>query len=173
MECIMTRNPQALLDFASIRPASAVVEKKDPFTASMRALEDAYDAIGNLVCAGATGIGKSDLPKMFEAGSDRHMRFKAVFQIGELASAESRHAILLPLAQHFGFGLCSQLTDKERADRLQAFILTRYPEGIGDLMLVKALGGPCVSLTDKERADKLEAYVSALPGDRLVEEALR
>lgn len=164
----MSRNPQSLLDFAAPR----IVTPRDPFAESMRALEDAYDAIGNLQCAGATGIEKSDLPKMFEPGSNRHMRYRAVWQIGELAPAESRRRIITPLAAHFGLGVCDPLSDRERADRFQAFILTRYSDSVSKLMLVEALGGPCVQLTDKERADKLEAYISALPGERLVEHAL-
>jgi hypothetical protein len=137
----------------------------------MRALEDAYNAAGNLVVAGATGIEKSDLPKMFEPGSNRHMRFKAVFQIGEIdgVSTELRHRILAPLAQHFGFRLCLPYSDKDRAQLLADYILAM---DLGELLVARALGGLMV-VDDKERADKLEAWLRREPlGDLHVERAL-
>jgi len=110
------------------------------FKDSMLALEDAYASAGNLVVAGATGIDKGDLPRMFEPGSGRHLRYKAVFVIGGLASMELRRKALAPLAAHWGFGLCAPtpLSDKERADRLEQ---TMRAMPMGDQLVDHALGG--------------------------------
>jgi len=134
MECVMTRNAQQPLDFG------VAYSCEQEFKTSMRALEDAYVSAGNLVVAGATGIDKGDLPKMFEPGSGRHLRYKAVFQIGRLASMEMRRKLLEPLASHLGFGLCEPvpLTDKERADRLESLVRSMP---LGDQLVSKTLGG--------------------------------
>lgn len=131
--CVMTRNPQQALDFG------AAYSCELDFKSSMRALEDAYVSAGNLVVAGATGIDKGDLPKMFEPGSGRHLRYKAVFVIGRLASMELRRRALEPLARHWGFGLCEPepMSDKERADRLEAQ-MRAMP--MGDQLVEYALG---------------------------------
>lgn len=109
----------------------ALVSEEDPVDAAFRkvmlALADAQEAAGgNLVVAGATGIDKSDLSKMFEPGSGRHMRLKALPQIGALASTsmELRRRILEPLAELFGFHLIEgqPMSDKERADIAEAVV---------------------------------------------------
>jgi hypothetical protein len=114
----------------------------DAFSTSMLALRDAYMAAGNMVAAGATGIDRSDLPKMFEFGSGRHLRYKAVFQIGALdsTSRELRRRILEPQAKLFGFDLVDHepMTDKERADRLEA-AMRAMP--LGEQLVANVLGG--------------------------------
>lgn len=113
----------------------------DAFGKSMRALNDGYDAVGNLVCAGATGVDKADLPKMFRLGSGRHMRFDAVFAIGALSSIEVRRRALEPLAKCWGFGLGDlvQMSDKERADRYEVALRMLGP--VGEQAIANALGG--------------------------------
>lgn len=104
----------------------------EAFTESMRPLRDGYMAMGNLVAAGATGIDKADLPKMFEPGSGRHLRYKAVFQLGQRSSMEIRRAIIEPLANFFGLGIAPMIpmTDKERADRAEAALHALGPIGV-------------------------------------------
>lgn len=102
------------------------------FRRVMRALEDAQEAAGgNLVVAGATGIDKSDLSKMFDPGSGRHMRLKALPQIAALrtTSMELRRRILEPLAELLGFHVLEgePMTDKERADVGEAVIAALGP----------------------------------------------
>lgn len=112
------------------------------FGFSMHSLKDAYDAASNLVIAGATGIDKSDLPKMFEPGSKRHLRYQAVFHIGTFASMELRRRALMPLARCWGFEVVDPrpaMTDKERADIAEAVIAALGPLAI-DRHLA-ALGG--------------------------------
>lgn len=113
------------------------------FADSMLALRDAYQAAGNLVVAGATGIDESDLPKMFKPGSGRHLRYEAVFKIGALQSTglELRRRILAPLATSFGFELTERepLTPEERADTAEAVIAALGP--IAQEAYARALGG--------------------------------
>ncbi len=100
------------------------------FGFSMRALSDVMDAAGNLVIAGATGIDKSDLPKMFEINSNRHFRFKAAFQMGPLASMELRRRALEPLARCYGFALTTPKppkTKEQRTDIAEAVIRSLGP----------------------------------------------
>lgn len=135
MERVMNAKAQEALNFGVAWDAD------EAFTESMRPLRDGYMAMGNLVAAGATGIDKGDLPKMFEPGSGRHLRYKAVFQLGRLSSAETRRAIIEPLANLFGFGIAPiiPMSDKERADRCEAALRALGP--IGEAARVAALGG--------------------------------
>lgn len=131
----MTRNPQAALDFG------VVWDSRQAFKSSMRALNDAYDSVGNLVCAGATGIDKGDLPKMFEPGSGRHMRYSAVFDIGKLASLERRVGILTPLAEHYGLRIAEpaeEMPDAEARARLEVALKALGP--IGEQAYLTAMG---------------------------------
>ena len=129
----MTANPQTNLDFGR------GYRLDDEFRKSMHALKDAYDAAGNLVVAGATGIKEYDLPKMFEPGSGRHLRYKAVFAIGALASLELRRRALEPLARYWGFGLCQPkpMTAEERAARCEMALRSLGP--VGEQALMRAL----------------------------------
>lgn len=110
----------------------------DAFGKSMLALHDAYEAAGNLVIAGATGIDKSDLVKMFKPGSDRHLRYSAVFHIGCFASHELRRRALKPLANCWGLDICEPKpprTDKERADIAEAVIRSLGPLAVDRLQV--------------------------------------
>ncbi len=98
--CVMNENPQGSLPFGQ------AFTPEQEFDKSMRPLKDAYEAASNIVVAGATGIDKSDLAKMFEPGSNRHLRYKAVFQIGLYASMELRRKALKPLARCWGLDIC-------------------------------------------------------------------
>lgn len=131
----MTRNPQAALDFG------LGYRVDEEFKISMRALNDAYEAAGNIVVAGATGIDKSDLPKMFEPGSGRHLRYKAVFTIGTLASLELRRRALEPLARAWGLGICDDAPMDDREARLLAEAALRALGPIGEQALRAAYGG--------------------------------
>jgi hypothetical protein len=115
----------------------------DLFRRSLRALEDVYDQAGNLVVAGATGIDKADLPKMFEPGGSRHFRYKAAFQIGALhvASPELRRRVMEPLAECWGFGLCEPepMSDREARVRLEAKLEALGP--VGKQALAEVYGG--------------------------------
>jgi len=130
-----SKDPQPSLDFGRLYLVDA------EFQASMLPLFDAYTAAGNIVAAGATGIDKADLPKMFEPGSGRHLRYKAVFQLGAIASYELRRRALEPLARCWGFGICEPepMSDKERADRAEAALMALGP--IGQQALRDAMGG--------------------------------
>ena len=113
----------------------------DEFRTSMRALHDAYEQAGSLVVAGATAIDKGDLCKMFEPGSGRHLRYKAVFAIGALGSLELRRRALEPLARCWGLGICdpAPMTADEKAARLEAALRALGP--IGEQAYFAALGG--------------------------------
>jgi len=130
----MTRNHQQSINFG------AAYNADQAFRDSMRALGDVYDAAGSLVCAGATGIDKGDLAKMFEAGSGRHMRLKAAIVIGQLGSLELRRRALEPIAVAWGLSITDQvpMSDKERADRAEAALLALGP--IGAQALASAMG---------------------------------
>ena len=131
----MKSNAQEALDFG---PTWGVDQA---FSESMLAVRDGYQAIGNLVAAGATGIDKADLPKMFEPGSGRHLRYKAVFAIGKLASIEVRRRALVPLAELWGLGICDPrpMPPEEKAARLEAALNALGP--IGQAARIAALGG--------------------------------
>lgn len=131
----MNDNPQQTFGFGRLRTV------EEEFCASMLALHDAYSQATNIVVAGATGIDKGDLPKMFEPGSGRHLRYKAVFTIGQLASYELRRRALEPLARFWGLQVCDPkppLSDKERADRAEAVCNALGP--IAQAALREALG---------------------------------
>ena len=131
----MSVNPQASLYFG---PA---VEWEDEFRSSMRALNDAYEAAGNLVVAGATGVDKGDLCKMFEPGSGRHMRFKSVFMIGKLGSLELRRRALAPLARFWNLAVADAepLDDREARYRCEAALKSFGP--LGEMKLLEIYGG--------------------------------
>jgi hypothetical protein len=131
----MTRNLQPTLDFG------LTYRVDEEFKSSMRALNDAYEAAGNLVVAGATGIDKSDLPKMFEPGSGRHLRYKAVFTIGTLASLELRRRALEPLAECWGLKVSvpEPMDDKDARVVLEAALRALGP--VGEQALRAAYGG--------------------------------
>lgn len=131
----MTANPQGSLYFG---PAQ---EWDDEFRSSMRALNDAYDAAGSLVMAGATGVDKGDLCKMFEPGSKRHMRFKSVFMIGRLASLELRRRALVPLARFWDLAVADPepLNDREARIRCEAALKSLGP--LGEQKLLEIYGG--------------------------------
>ncbi len=123
-------------------PFGTAYTPDDEFRFSMLALHDAYVAAGNLVVAGATGIEKSDLVKMFEPGSGRHFRYKAVFQLGPYASMELRRRALKPLARCWGLDICDPkppITEKEDRDIAVAVINSLGPIARG--AYEAALGG--------------------------------
>ncbi len=106
-------------------PFGTAYTPDDEFRFSMLALHDAYLAAGNLVVAGATGIDKGDLVRMFEPGSGRHFRYKAVFQLGTYASMELRRRALRPLARCWGLDICDPKppkTPEQRATIAEAVI---------------------------------------------------
>lgn len=131
----MSKNAQESLDFGMLYRVD------DEFRSSMRALHDAYEQIGSLVVAGATAIDKGDLSKMFEPGSGRHLRYKAVFAIGALGSLELRRRALEPLARCWGLGVTDPvpMSDKERADRCEVALRSLGP--VGEQALYAAMGG--------------------------------
>jgi hypothetical protein len=131
----MTDNRQPSLDFGLLYRCD------DEYRFSMRALADAYEVVGSVVAAGATGVDKGDLSKMFEPGSGRHMRFSAVFKLGAIAPAEMRRRALEPLARCFGFGITAPepMSDKEKAIRLETALKSLGP--IGEQKLIEAMGG--------------------------------
>lgn len=138
--CVMSGKPphlQASFDFGRRHTLDTF------YGDSMLALRDAYNAGGNLVVAGATGIDESDLPKMFKFGSGRHLRYEAVFKIGALESTglELRRRILEPLATSFGFELKlhEPITHEERADTAEAVIAALGP--LAQEAYARALGG--------------------------------
>lgn len=116
----------------------------EEFRASMRAINDAYDAAGSIVCAGVTGVGAPDLSKMFEPGSGRHMRFSAVLKIGAIASYELRRRALIPIARCWGLGVTERtpMTADEKALRYEAKLRAiGGGMGVGDQLVNDALEG--------------------------------
>ena len=131
----MNANAQQALEFGLLYRID------DEYRQSMRALHDAYEKAGSLVVSGATGIDKGDLCKMFEPGSGRHLRYKAVFSIGTLGSLELRRRALEPLARCWGLGICEPepMTDREARVRLETALKSLGP--IGEQAFHTAMGG--------------------------------
>jgi hypothetical protein len=134
----MQPNQQIGLDFGRLyRVDECYVE-------SMRWVQEAYRQAGNLAAAGATGIDKGDLSKMFEPGSGRHMRFKAVLAFGALqtSSLEIRRNVLAPVAECFGLSVCDPLppiTKEQRCDVAESVIASLGP--LAQEAYRNALGG--------------------------------
>lgn len=125
--CVMSANPQPQLPFG------VAYRVDELFRRSLRAMEDVYHQVQPLVAAGATGIDKADLPKMFEPGSGRHFRYKAAFQFGalEVANLELRRRVMEPLAECWGFALIEPepMSDREARIRLETKLASLGPLG--------------------------------------------
>lgn len=126
---------QQAIDFSraqELELAQSIDQGDAQWRKSMRVLNDIYIAAGNIVVAGATGIDKSDLPKMFDPGSGRHLRYQAVFTLGRFASLEMRRRALEPLATSWGLGICAlvPMTAEEKAAKFEAALLALGPIGV-------------------------------------------
>lgn len=100
----------------------------DEHRAAWRAADDAKDAIGLIVAAGASGMDAPDLSKTFTPNSGRHLRLRTVMAIGAVAGVDARRAIIQPIARLFGFSIqtANPLTPEQKLARLQALLVARF-----------------------------------------------
>lgn len=138
----MTKNPKVPVN---VQPQTAfdfgLLHRCDEeFRNAMIALSDVFGQVNNLTLAGATNIDKGDLPKMFEAGSGRHMRLKAALQIATFGSFEQRRRIVMPIARCLGFEIAEgvAMSAEEKVIRYEAKFHELGP--IGEQAMHDALG---------------------------------
>jgi hypothetical protein len=107
---------------------------------SWRATENAVDAIGLIVAAGAAALDAPDLSRTFKPNSDRHLRLRTVMGIGAASSMENRRAIIMPIARLFGFDIqvAKPMEDREARIRLEEGLKALGP--VGEAKLAEIYG---------------------------------
>jgi hypothetical protein len=108
------------------------------FQDSFRAVSDTVDAVGLIVCAGASGMESPDLSKTFKPNSDRHLRLKTTMAVGACAGLDARRAIIMPIARTFGFDIVEHkpMEDREARIRLEEKLRALGPIGLAALQEV-------------------------------------
>jgi hypothetical protein len=142
----MSAESQSLSSLQSMERDASALESgrvEDAARKVYRLLADAIEALGGLdVAAGVCGIDRADLRR----GVDRAGRYVRVEHAIALGARVARYNPTLAtklgsaLVEAFGLEVFPRvtLTDRERADRLEALV-RRMP--LGDQLLAEALGG--------------------------------
>jgi hypothetical protein len=105
------------------------------------ALNDAAERVGILNCAGACGVDRGDMRRALDR-RDRGVWTEYAMAIGAIAPYQQRRDIAAAFVAPLGFLLndaAPPMTDKERADRLEAVIAGLGP--IAQEAARAALGG--------------------------------
>jgi hypothetical protein len=112
----------------------------DEFKTAFRAVENAVDAVGLIVAAGASGMDTPDLSKTFAPNSGRHLRLRTVMGVGAVAGLDDRRRIIQPIARLFGFDIqqAKPMDDKEARVRLEEALKALGP--IGEAKLAEVYG---------------------------------
>lgn len=112
----------------------------EEFKRAFKATEDAIDAVGLIVAAGASGMETPDLSKTFSPNSGRHLRLRTAMAVGSVATTDYRRAIITPIARLFGFDIqvAKPMDDKEARIRLEEALKQLGP--VGEAKLAEVYG---------------------------------
>jgi hypothetical protein len=116
-------------------------EVADGVRSTYRALNDAVDQLGIVVAAGACGADRADVRRALDRDG-RAVKVEWAIAIAAAAGPDARRAIAEALVSALGFRISDAappLSDKERADKLEAVVAALGP--IAQEAARAALGG--------------------------------
>lgn len=105
------------------------------FKSAYKATEEAIDAVGLIVAAGASGMESPDLSKTFTPNSGRHLRLRTAMGVGAVATADYRRAIVQPIARLFGFEIqVAKTKTPEERERERRDWMSKHSPALLELM---------------------------------------